>query len=135
MYRELLFLSILLLFSLGLKAQDSKVGGLTEGWNNYNNSTTDGLGPRIIDYNYIGMRSIDSVPPIGVHPRVYFGPNEIDEIRSRLNTSNSGQEVRDQIRAYTTLAHLGYYQQARIPLFSKMIMVERISNYLMIVAL
>ena len=53
------------------------------------------------------LRSIVHAPEVGTHPRVFFGPAEIPDILQRLETSNSGQAVKAQIHAFTTLLHLG----------------------------
>lgn len=106
-YRIFLVLSISLL-TISIVAQVSQQGGFIEGWDNYDNSNETGLGTRVVNFDFTGMRSIDSIPAVGVHPRVYFGPSEIPDIQNRLANTTSGQLVARQIHAYTTLLHKGY---------------------------
>ncbi len=86
----------------------SQPGGFIEGWNNYDNSLFLGLGDREVEWDFTNVRSIDTVPDVGIHPRVFFGPNDVSEIKGRLDNTKSGQSVSAQIHAYTTLLHLGY---------------------------
>lgn len=88
-------------------AQNSQAGGFTYGWENYDNSDTPGLGSRIVNFNFSGIRSITEAPAVGIHPRVFFGPSEIPDIKNRLTNTSSGQAVSAQIHAFTTLLHLG----------------------------
>ncbi len=86
----------------------SSPGGFTEGWANYDNSDTPGLGSRAVNFDFTGIRDIERAPDPGIHPRVFFGPNEIPDIKNRLNNTTSGQMVKAQIHAFTTLLNLGY---------------------------
>ncbi len=103
----LVFLCPFFLLTLSY-AQVSQPGGFTEGWDNYDTSDSPGLGSRPVTFDFTGIRSIDTVPAVGVHPRVFFGPSEIAGIQNRLANTTSGQAVAAQIHAYTTLLHKGY---------------------------
>ncbi len=94
-------------FTFSVFAQSSP-GGYIEGWDNYDNSSYQGLGEREVQWAFTGLRAIDTVPDIGIHPRVFFGPDDVAEIKNRLENTTSGQSVTAQIHAYTTLLHLGY---------------------------
>ncbi len=94
--------------SAGQGAAQSQIGGYIDRWADYDNSDDTGLGQRQFEWDFEGLRVIDSVPDVGVHPRVYFGPDDIPAMKLRLSTTESGQEVAAQIHAYTTLMHLGY---------------------------
>lgn len=103
------FIAIIFLtsFSVIIHSQSS-AGGFGEGWDNYDNSLYEGLGDRLVNWEYSGLRSIDTIPAIGIHPRIFFGPDDVSDIKNRWNNTASGQSVASQIHAYTTLLHLGY---------------------------
>ncbi len=102
------FLLIISLFSVQfLMAQDPQPGGFIYGWDNYDNSDTPGLGAREVVWNTEGLRDIPHAPPEGIHPRIFFGPDDIPDIKSRLENLESGQAVRQQIHAYTLLMLVG----------------------------
>ncbi len=106
--RSLLHLSLILAFSFSnMFAQETQIGGFTYGWENYDNTDEEGLGQREVAFNYDGIRSIVHAPEIGIHPRIYFGPSEIPDIKQRLENTASGRAIMAQIHAYTTLLHLG----------------------------
>lgn len=100
-------LIISLFFTQILTAQDPQPGGFIYGWDNYDNSDTPGLGSREVVWNNDDLRDIPHAPPEGVHPRIFFGPDDIPDIKNRLETLESGQAVRRQIHAYTLLMLLG----------------------------
>jgi len=91
-----------------LDIPQSSKGGYIDQWQNYDNSMQLGLGDREIEWNFDGLRKIDTVPETGVHPRVFFGPSEIPDLIDRMKNTTSGQHVSAQIHAFTTLLHLGY---------------------------
>lgn len=86
----------------------AKAGGFTYNWGNYDNSDSVELGSRQVTFDFTDIRTISHAPPIGVHPRVYFGPDEVPDIINRMNNTESGQQTMAQIHAYTTLMHKGY---------------------------
>lgn len=83
----------------------SQPGGFDYNWANY---PAGEFGVMPIAFDYTGIRNIEHVPAPYVHPRIFFGPSEIPEIRNRMLTTTSGIEVMKQIHAYTTLIHLSY---------------------------
>ncbi|GAA0718870.1 hypothetical protein GCM10009430_17530 [Aquimarina litoralis] len=89
-------------------SQTTKQGGFLYGWDQYTSDTYTGLGSRNVNWNSDGMNSIVHAPEIGIHPRVYFGPSEIPEIKNRLENTQSGQAITSVLRAYSILLHLGY---------------------------
>ena len=95
-------------------AQSSKKGGYIYGWNNYSNSDATGLGSRTVVWDSTAIAQIKHAPAIGVHPRVYFGPSDIPDIKNRLDNTLSGNSVKASIRAYSLLLNLGssYNQNA-----------------------
>jgi len=103
-YLHLIF--FLLIFQISY-AQDSQPGGFTYGWDNYDNSDSLGLGSRAVNWDFTGIREISHAPDPGIHPRIFFNPEDISEIKNRLQTTKSGQAVTKQIHAFTTLLNLG----------------------------
>jgi len=105
MKNNLIFLTILF-FQTQLISQESQAGGFVYGWENYDNSDAAGLGQKMIEFEMDGIREIVHAPAIGIHPRIFFGPSEIPDLKNRLQNTNSGQAVSAQIHAFTTLLHL-----------------------------
>lgn len=65
------------------------------------------LGQRSITYDPTGVRQVTQAPPAGVHPRVYFNPEELPAIRQRLTNTAVGVEAMTMIRLYTDLMRRG----------------------------
>ena len=108
-------LPLLLFFATtNLVAQTSQRGGFIHQWENYTDDDFTGLGVRAVAFDSTDMAPIVHAPDEGIHPRVYFGPSEIPDIRYRLDSTATGQSITASIRAYTTLLHLGdaYSQNA-----------------------
>jgi len=97
-----IILSILVLISTSLFAID--MTGTPVDWSRLD--LTD-LGPVEIDYDYTGIRDIPAVPAVGVHPRIFFGPEDLDGIRYRLANTICGREVMAQIYAFGYLQYVG----------------------------
>jgi len=97
--------ALILSLSIGKSFCQSQPGGFTHEWSSY---APGAFGPTTIVFDTNGLRAIEQVPAPGIHPRIYFGPSELPEIRQRLQTTLSGQEVMKQIHSYTTLLHFGY---------------------------
>ncbi|WOO40932.1 hypothetical protein [Rubellicoccus peritrichatus] len=66
------------------------------------------LGTMTVNYDFTDVRTITPAPASGVHPRIFFNQSDVADIKSRLQNTNSGQEVSAQIDAYMTLMELGY---------------------------
>ena len=97
--------------------QSVQRGGFIYGWSNYSADPDTGIGTRPVFWDSTDVVSIPHAPPPGIHPRIYFGPDEIASIRFRLDSTLSGQAALKVIRAYTTAMHLspaagvpGYYR-------------------------
>jgi hypothetical protein len=66
------------------------------------------LGQRQVNWNYTGLRPISNVPAVGIHPRVYFGPGELADIRYRLTNTVAGRELfTNMLQRYTAILRLG----------------------------
>ena len=62
------------------------------------------LGERQVAWDYTGIRPIVVVPQVGVHPRIFVGPDERAEVCSRLTNTRAGQGLlTNYIQRYTTL--------------------------------
>ncbi len=89
-------------------APTSQVAGYTYAWDNYTTDDNTGVGTRPVIFDFTDVNTIKHAPPVGIHPRVYFNPDEIPDIQNRLTTTESGKWVSRQIHAYTTLLNLGW---------------------------
>ncbi len=85
----------------------SQAGGYDYAWSDYTTDEHTGLGSEAVNFDYTDVNTISHAPPAGVHPRVFFSPHDIPEIRNRMANTESGQQAMAQIHAYTTLMHLG----------------------------
>lgn len=84
----------------------SSVGGFYYRWDDYDHAEAFGtVNPAFVMDDLV---TVSHIPEVGVHPRIFFGPDDIPEIKNRMNNTASGQEAMKQIHAYTTLLHLGY---------------------------
>jgi len=88
---------------------DSAPALLSVDWNDVYNITytLEETGPRQPVFDYAGVRRFSPAPAIGVHPRIYFGPDELPAIRSRLRTTAPGLDAMKQVGAYTKILELG----------------------------
>jgi len=103
-------LSVLFIFLFSASfafSQNTQIGGYIYGWENYDQSDINGVGPRLVEFDSTGLRAIPHAPPTGIHPRVFFGPDEIPDILNRLHNTASGKVAKKTIHAYTSLMHLG----------------------------
>lgn len=83
----------------------SQAGGFDYQWKNF--SSTE-IGTRTWSFDYSGSRVLKHAPAVGIHPRLYFNPEDTSEIRIRLTTTFNGKELNRKRHAFTTLLHLGY---------------------------
>jgi len=107
LHRNIFFILIFCLITPQLSAQNTQKGGFIYGWENYDESNINGVGSRTVNFDSTELRSIPHAPPEGVHPRVFFGPDEIPDILNRLHNTSSGQVIKKLIHAYTSLMHMG----------------------------
>ena len=47
-----------------------------------------------------GVRPVGRVPAPGVHPRIFFSPDDLPELRHRLKETRAGQEAYKNILCY-----------------------------------
>ncbi len=107
-------IAVLLLASFNLKSQIwegdvSKVGKVQPGGFDYQWLTfgEKEIGSRKFNFDYAGVRPIMHAPKPGIHPRIYFNPEELPELRKRLKTTANGKEIMKKIHSFNTLLHKG----------------------------
>ncbi len=102
-----LILTLLSLTAFGQMAPPLQPGGWIDGWDNYDNSITPGLGSRTVNWDFTGLRNIDDAPPAYEHPRIYFDADGLPDLRNRMANTLSGQAMTKQLQAFTALLYLG----------------------------
>ena len=66
------------------------------------------LGQRQVTWNYTGLRPISAAPAIGIHPRIFIGPDQRADVCSRLTNTWAGQEIfTNYVQRYTAIMRLG----------------------------
>ncbi len=86
-------------------APAAQPGGFYFAWDSFASGT---FGEKAISFDNSELRPIPMAPPVGVHPRIYFRPSDIPDIKNRMVNTLSGQAVMKQMHAFTTLMHKGY---------------------------
>ncbi len=84
-------------------------GVTTAASNSFNGFSTAQIGTRQPDFDFDGARVAPLAPPVGEHPRVWTSNAERPELRNRLATTRSGQEVMATISAYNRLTDAASY--------------------------
>lgn len=59
-------------------------------------------------FNYDGVRTFTHAPAPGIHPRIYFNPEERENIIDRLKNTEVGKETARLLRAHAALVNLPY---------------------------
>ncbi len=70
------------------------------------------LGSRNVNFNQEGVRKVNQVPAPGVHPRIYFGPDDLPEIRKNLKETQCGQGCWKNILSWTEMMKGNYDDKA-----------------------
>jgi len=66
------------------------------------------FGSRPVTFNYDGVRKVNQVPAPGIHPRIYFGPDDLPEIRKNLKETQCGQGCWKNILSWTEMMKGNY---------------------------
>ena len=66
------------------------------------------FGSRPITFDASGIRPVRPIPAAGVHPRIYFGPDDLPEVRARLKTTRAGQRAWNNILSWTEMMKGNY---------------------------
>ena len=78
--------------------------------------TEDEVGPRMPGTPLRrGVRTFTPAPVYGVHPRIFFGPEELPAMRDNLQQTAVGQAAMQQVRLLTTLMREGRAAYEAIP--------------------
>lgn len=59
------------------------------------------FGSRTVQFDQTGVRAVAQAPAHGVHPRIFFGPAELPEVRKRVKETRCGQEAWKNILCWT----------------------------------
>ena len=70
------------------------------------------FGSRNVTFNQEGVRKVNQVPAPGIHPRIYFGPDDLPEIRKNLKETNCGQACWKNILSWTEMMKGNYDDKA-----------------------
>jgi hypothetical protein len=62
------------------------------------------FGSRAVAFDTSGVRKLRQVPAPGVHPRIFFGPDDLADVRKRVRETRSGQEAWKNILSWTEMA-------------------------------
>ena len=74
----------------------------------WGNANPKDFGSRPVTFNYEGVRKMNQVPAPGVHPRIYFGPDDLPEIRKNLKETQCGQACWKNILSWTEMMKGNY---------------------------
>lgn len=66
------------------------------------------FGSREVTFDQTGVRQLNQVPGPGVHPRIFFTPDDLPEVRRRLEQTKCGQEAMKNILSWTEMMKGNY---------------------------
>jgi hypothetical protein len=61
------------------------------------------FGSREVTFDQTGVRTLRQTPAPGVHPRIFFTPEDLPDVRRRLKETRCGQEVWKNILSWTEM--------------------------------
>ncbi len=61
------------------------------------------FGSRAVTFDTTGARAVRPMPAPGVHPRIYFGPDDLPDVRNRLKDTRAGQRAWNNILSWTEM--------------------------------
>jgi hypothetical protein len=70
------------------------------------------FGSRQITFDQTGVRTIRQVPGPGIHSRIFFGPDDLADVRQRLKQTRCGQEAWKNILSWTEMMKGKYDDKA-----------------------
>ncbi len=71
------------------------------------------FGSRKIEFDVTGVRPLHQIPAPGVHPRIFFTPDDLPDIRRRLKETQCGQAVWKNILCWTEMMKGNYDDKAQ----------------------
>lgn len=106
----------------------------------------DDYGSREVTFDHMGVRRMQPAPPQGVHPRIFFGPDEVGDVRRRVRETRCGREAWKNILSWTAAIKGEYDDEAdyakpdrwngsfqglhgRVPLYRLGVRVDREAGY------
>lgn len=93
------------------EADMSKIGASSPGGFDYqlDKYTEEEVGKlKELPFSYEGTRTFRHAPAPGIHPRIYFNPEEREDIIRRLKDTRVGKETARLMRAHAALVNLPY---------------------------
>lgn len=70
------------------------------------------FGSRAVQFDMSGVRKLTPVPAAGVHPRIFFGPDDLPELRQRLKETRCGKAAFNNILCWTRMMKGDYDDKA-----------------------
>jgi len=70
------------------------------------------FGPRSVAYDDAGLRAVPHVPPPGVHPRIWFGPDDLPALRERMKQGIAGPMMWSKVIAWSNALKGTYNESA-----------------------
>ena len=70
------------------------------------------FGTAKVIFDNTGVRDLGKVPAPGIHPRMFFSPNDLPAIRKRLKETRAGQEAWKNVLEYSNALRLSYDEKA-----------------------
>ena len=70
------------------------------------------FGSRAVTFDATGVRKLREAPAPGVHPRIFFGPADLPDVRKRVRETRCGQEAWKNILCWTEMMK-GRYDDAQ----------------------
>ncbi len=70
------------------------------------------FGSRPVEFDLTGVRKLPPAPAPGVHPRIFFGPAQLPDVRRRLKETRTGQEAWKNILSWTAMMKGEYDDKA-----------------------
>lgn len=78
----------------------------------WGNAPFTDFGSRPVKFNQKGVRKINQIPKPGVHPRIFFTPEDLPDIRKRLKETQCGQNAWKNLLCWTEMIKGNYDDQA-----------------------
>ena len=70
------------------------------------------FGSRTVQFDFSGVRNLRQVPAPGIHPRIYFTPDDLPDLRRRLKTTRCGQVAWNNLLCWTEMMKGRYDDKA-----------------------
>ena len=70
------------------------------------------FGSRTVAFDFTGVRQVHPVPAPGVHPRIYFTPDDLPDLRHRLKQTQCGQAAWNNLLCWTEMMKGRYDDKA-----------------------